>query len=104
MNNNFGIYDNSYDIMLSTFSNYSEIKKAVIFGSRAMGNYKKGSDIDVAIFGDDITYNIISDINSKLNDQLPVPYFFDVVDFNSISNDDLKKHVVEEGVVVFERG
>ncbi len=44
MNNKFGIYDKSYDLIVEAIAKVREIDKAVIFGSRAMGNYKKGSD------------------------------------------------------------
>lgn len=45
--------------ILEEIRKYSEINKAIIFGSRAIGNYKKGSDIDLAITGDKITKDIL---------------------------------------------
>lgn len=37
---------------------FNEIEEAVVFGSRAMGNYKKGSDIDIVIIGELVTSKI----------------------------------------------
>ena len=50
-NNKYGITPRSYQELISAISKFPEIKKVKIFGSRVMGNYKKGSDIDIAIYG-----------------------------------------------------
>ena len=101
MNNNFGIYDDSFSEILKELQKYNELKKAVIFGSRAMGNYKKGSDIDIAIFGDKITFRILSDLNYSLNEEIPVPYFIDVVHFEKLKNEELKNHILKEGKIIY---
>ena len=103
MNNNFGIYDNSFTLILDSLKKFTEIEKAIIFGSRAMGNYKKGSDIDIAITGKNINDKIVTRLSSILNQELPIPYFIDVVDYNSITNNDLKKHIDKEGKIVYQK-
>ena len=103
MGNSFGIYDKSYNLILESIASFSVIEKAVIFGSRAMGNYKHGSDIDIAILGSKIDFNTISRLHGKLNEVLPIPYFVDVVNFNTIDVDELKVHIIKEGKVIFER-
>ena len=104
MNNNFGIYDNSYRLMLEAFHDFPKIEKVMLFGSRAMGNYKNGSDIDLAVFGDKVDFETTSRLQGKLNEQLPVPYFVDVVNFNTIDNEPLKQHILSEGKVIYEKG
>ena len=47
-----GLLDRDIKYIRKALEKYDEIEKAVIFGSRAMGNYKKGSDVDIAIDGD----------------------------------------------------
>ena len=103
MNNNFGIYEKSYSLILESFKQFPEIEQAYIFGSRAMGNYKKGSDIDLAIIGTEIDFETTSRLHGKLNEELPIPYFIDVVNFNTINVEELKQHILNEGVVVFEK-
>lgn len=44
----FGLRENDMDIILKTIDSFNEIERAVIFGSRAMGNYRRGSDVDIA--------------------------------------------------------
>ncbi len=100
MNNNFGIYDRSYFLILETLKNISEIEKAYIFGSRAMGNYKKGSDIDIAIMGEKLNFNITSSLYGLLNEKLPIPYVIDLVNFNIIETKELKEHILNEGKII----
>ncbi len=102
-NNNFGIYDKSYNLIIQELKKVPQIEKAVIFGSRAIGNYKKGSDIDIAIYGQGITFDILSKINYKLNEVIPTPYFIDVVHFENTKNQELKKHISEFGKIIYEK-
>jgi len=103
MNNSFGIYNKSFTRILESLKDFPEIEKAIIFGSRAMGNYKKGSDIDLAIVGDTITDQTKTRLSSILNQELPIPYFIDVLDYKSIANKDLVKHIDTEGKVIYSR-
>ena len=103
MNNIFGIYAKSYDLLIAAIQDFPEIEKAVIFGSRALGNYKKGSDVDLAIFGEAINHRTTVRLSAKLNEELPIPYFFDVVNFNTIDNVNLKEHILEKGKIIFEK-
>ena len=103
MNNKFGLYENSYRLILETISNTHKVERALIFGSRAMGNYKKGSDIDIAIFGKGLDFETTSRLHGKLNERLPIPYFIDVVNFETLTNKELKEHILKEGKLLFER-
>lgn len=103
MNNNFGISEKSYILLIEAIIGFPEIEKAVIFGSRAMGNYKPGSDIDLAIFGKNITFETISRLHGKLNEQLPIPYFVDVVNYTVIELESLKQHILDEGKEIFSK-
>jgi predicted nucleotidyltransferase len=101
--NNFGLLKRDLDFIFQAVLKFPEIEKAIIFGSRAMGNYKKGSDIDLAIVGEKITYQIKTRLSSIINQELPIPYFIDVVDYKSITNKDLVKHIDTEGKVIYKR-
>ena len=104
MSNNFGIYDNSFSLLLQSFKYFPKIEKAYIFGSRAMGNYKKGSDIDIAIMGKYINFETTARLHGKLNEELPIPYFVDVVNYNTIDAEELKQHILSEGKIIYEKG
>ena len=98
----FGL--NSLDIerVSKTFSNFAEIEKAVIFGSRAVGNYKPYSDIDIALFGAAIDLTVQNKIENQLDDLL-LPYKFDVCVFEKIDNEDLIDHIDRVGIEIFSR-
>lgn len=104
MNNSFGIYDNSWELILETLKKFDAVEKALIFGSRAMGNDKKSSDIDLALVGEKITPAMVVRLTTALNQELPIPYFVDVLDYKTISNEALKQHIDREGKLVYARG
>ncbi|MEW5845474.1 MAG: nucleotidyltransferase domain-containing protein [Bacteroidota bacterium] len=50
----FGISEKSYLLIIDVLKSYPEVEAAIIFGSRAKGNYKNGSDIDLALIGESL--------------------------------------------------
>lgn len=101
--NRFGIYDKSYRLMTEVFESFSEIERVILYGSRAMGNYKKGSDIDLAIVDEAVNLHTVNKLSDKLNEEIPVPYYFDVLDYNTLANAQLKKHIDKEGKLLYSR-
>lgn len=99
MNNNFGLPERTINELLEYFRSKPEIEKVVIYGSRAKGTYKTGSDIDFAIWADKDT---LSKITAEL-DELPTPYMFDVVNYNTLSHENLKKSIDDDGVVFYKK-
>jgi predicted nucleotidyltransferase len=93
----FAILPKSYELILKALSEFNEIEKAAIYGSRAMGNYKPGSDIDLVIYGNKITPETILKLKTKLEQELPIPYYFDLTYYETVSNPELKKHIDEFG-------
>jgi predicted nucleotidyltransferase len=81
----FGLLDRDLKYIRKALRNFEEINSAIIFGSRAMGNYKKGSDVDIAITGDKITSRTISNLDELLNEEYPLPYFFDILQYEEIN-------------------
>ncbi|MEO8086411.1 MAG: nucleotidyltransferase domain-containing protein [Bacteroidota bacterium] len=101
--NQFGLPDSAMTVIIDGISSRHEIEKAIIFGSRVIGNYKKGSDIDIALFGTMVTFGITTDLSADLNERTTQPYFFDLINFNSIDNVAMKKHIEEFGKIIFDR-
>ena len=97
----FGIVPKSYELILKTLSGFEEIEKAAIYGSRAMGNFKPGSDIDLVIYGINITPETVLKLKTKLEQELPIPYYFDLTHYETVSNLELKKHIDEFGKVFY---
>ena len=72
-----------------------------MFGSRAKGNYKIGSDVDLAIKGGRLTYEITARLADCLNEDKPLPYFFDVVHYDAIAEPKLKEHIDRVGIDIY---
>ena len=98
----FGLKKETFSLIINEISNYKEIKEAVIFGSRAKGNYKTGSDIDIAIKGSEITQDIVDKLSTRLNQELPIPYFIDILHYENITSDDLIDHIDRVGFVFYD--
>lgn len=92
----FGLCDEEIALIHKVFVAFPDIAEVVIFGSRAMDNYKKGSDVDLALKGtlDDRT---VVRVSAQLNEELPLPYLFDVIDYHTITNADLRDHIDRYG-------
>ncbi|NLZ54891.1 MAG: nucleotidyltransferase domain-containing protein [Thermoanaerobacteraceae bacterium] len=99
---NFGLKKSDIDYIIGVIKKFPEIEKAVIFGSRAKGNYKVGSDVDIAIYGENITFDTISALHFMLEEQGPLPYFFDIIDYTHLKHEELKEHIDRVGKVIFE--
>lgn len=100
MENNFGLPKRTIDELTAYFSAHEEIRKVVIFGSRAKGNFHNGSDIDFAVWKDDSlpASRIWGDL-----DNLPTPYKFDVVDYESLTHEGMKNSIDRDGIIFYQR-
>jgi len=66
-----------------------------------MGNYKKVSDIDISIDGENISFDTISHLHRELEEKISTPLFFDVISFKSLENIPLKNHISQFGKVIY---
>jgi predicted nucleotidyltransferase len=86
----------------SVFSNYPQIEEALLYGSRAMGNYKPASDIDISLIGDEIDLSLINQIEFDLDD-LMLPYKFDLSIYHKIKNPEFLDHINRVGKNIYKR-
>lgn len=78
------------------------VEKAVLYGSRAKGNFKPGSDIDLALYGGGLSLQYLHRIEDALDDLL-LPYQIDLAVFARIANAELREHIQRVGIVFYER-
>lgn len=83
----------------SVFQRYPEVGKVLVFGSRAKGNYKKNSDVDLAVTG--IQNNLELEAMAMELEELPLPYKFDVTSLSDIKNQALIDHIYRVGVSIY---
>jgi uncharacterized protein len=84
----------------SVFRLYPGIRQAILFGSRAMGSHRYGSDIDIAIDSDEITFNDLLHLK-RLIDDLNLPFKVDLLHIQRLENVDLIDHIHRVGKVLY---
>lgn len=92
-----GLLQTELKEILSVFGSHNRISKVILFGSRAKGTHSNGSDIDLAIKGNNLTINDILDISIELDD-LSLPYKFDLIIYDRITEPALKEHIDSVGI------
>jgi uncharacterized protein len=98
----YGLRDSDLSHIIDAITQCDEISEVVLFGSRAKGNYQPGSDIDLAIKGDRITHATVNRLSECLNEEKPLPYFFDVVHYETLNNIPLREHIDRVGIMIFD--
>jgi predicted nucleotidyltransferase len=83
------------------FRRYSFVEEVIHFGSRALGNYKSSSDVDLCLEGKSLTAKEVTELFGLLNDELSTPYKFDLVLQSSDLSPELKEHILKCGVVFY---
>jgi predicted nucleotidyltransferase len=83
----------------SVFSSHSAIEKAVLYGSRAKGTCKNGSDIDIALFGT-LSFQELLRIETELDDLL-LPWMIDISLYDQIDNQSLREHIERVGKIFY---
>jgi len=97
----YGLSDRTLDTLKVIFGKYSGIKQVVLYGSRAKGKYRKGSDIDLSLKTEDaFTHTDLLHISGDFDDS-DIPYFVDVLIYDKLSNPDLKAHIDRVGQVLY---
>jgi uncharacterized protein len=99
---NYGLNDIAIGQIRQVFARYPELEKVLLYGSRAKGNFKPGSDIDLTCIGERLTQSILNKIENEIDDLL-LPYTFDISILKHVSNPDFIDHVNRVGIVFYER-
>ena len=99
----FGLKESTIRKICVVFARYPQVEKALLYGSRAKGDYKNGSDVDLTLFGgDDLTQNVLHKIVNELDDLL-LPYKIDLSIFHDIGDPDVVEHIRRVGVTFYEK-
>ena len=97
----YGLEENTISKIKTVFSKFSQIKKVILYGSRAKGNFHNGSDIDITLQGENITLsNTVYPLLDSLDD-LYLPYIFDISILAHIKDQNLIDHINRVGIVFY---
>ncbi len=98
-----GLTAQQYDLIVRAVFKDPAVDSAYIFGSRAIGTFKEGSDIDIAIAGKKITLDTVARILETF-EYSTLPYKVDIVVKNQIESVALLEHIKEHGVEIKRKG
>jgi uncharacterized protein len=98
----YGLKTNELKQMQLVFKQYPSINRVILYGSRAKGNYRPGSDIDLTVQGEDLDLSTLQKVEDDLDDLL-LPYKLDLSLMKHIKNTELLDHIQRIGVVFYEK-
>lgn len=93
----YGLSDAALSAIIDLAKKYN-IKRLLIFGSRARGDYKERSDIDLAVSGGDVVGFAVD-----VDDEVPTLLMFDVVNLDGVVQEELLESIAKEGKVIYEK-
>ena len=96
----FGLKEATIQKMCGVFAAHPQVDEAVLYGSRARGNFRNGSDIDLTLLGPDLDMTVLYRLLQEIDD-LMMPYTVDLSIFDHIRDPDLVEHIQRVGVAFY---
>jgi predicted nucleotidyltransferase len=96
----FGLPPTVLAMLREVFANCPPVTEVRLYGSRAKGNFRPASDIDLSIMDTAVTDAQLMKIENDI-DELPLPYSVDLSLFHQIDNPDLAAHILRIGKVFY---
>ena len=93
----YGLDETTIKAIQTVLSHYAQVEGAILYGSRAKGNFRAGSDIDLTLLGTQLTLSMLFQIENELDDLL-LPYKIDLSIHHKIENPDLLAHIKRVGI------
>lgn len=100
MASGFGLSEGQLNGIRSICMQHPAVSRILVFGSRSMGSYREGSDLDVCLMDSDMPFSDLLRLQVQIDD-LDLPIHCDVIRFSSIRNDELREHIQRVGVELF---
>ena len=98
----FGLPDTTLAVIRQILADFPAVEKAILYGSRAKGNYQHGSDIDLTLIGDHLDFRTLGEIASRLEEST-IPYMVDLSLWHRLNHAGLQEHIERVGVVFYQR-
>jgi predicted nucleotidyltransferase len=94
----YGLSSENVQKLKAVFNRYPEVTEVILYGSRAKGNFKNGSDIDFTVAGEEMNLQILHKVEDDL-EELLLPYKIDLSLLSHIDNANLLEHIKRVGIV-----
>ena len=99
---NDGLKDKYRQTLIDILAANPRVERVVLFGSRATGAFRPASDIDLALYGDELTLSDLARLRTRI-EETSIPQQVDLVLVKEIDNPKLLAHINEDGVEWFWR-
>jgi len=99
----FGLSSIQLEEIRRIIGSVDAVDRAVVFGSRAMGSQKPGSDVDICLYGDRVDADTATELSRRLNNETTTAFMIDVIAYSGIETSSLRHHIDQEGTVMFDR-
>jgi predicted nucleotidyltransferase len=100
--NGHGLSQRTVERIKDVLAHFPEVGRAVLFGSRAKGTARLGSDIDLALYGEGLNWRVLGRIEDELDDML-LPYTFSLLHHNARTDSELAAHITRVGLPFYQR-
>ena len=98
----YGLKEIELQKLHELFSANSRIEQVILYGSRARGNYKPFSDVDITLIGEQLSRTDINRLHASLAEST-FPYQFDISLFSSLKSEELIDHIRRRGIVIYRK-
>lgn len=98
----YGLTESEFESIINILKQFPGLVKATLFGSRAKGNQRPGSDIDIAVYGPNLHFDDFLNLKIKL-DELDLLQKVDLIQFESIENNEFIDHINRIGIVIYQK-
>ena len=99
----YGLSKKQLDEIIRIIADFTDVEEAVLFGSRAIDTFKEASDVDIAIKGKKVSVSLAAKLKYQFEEETYLPFFCDFVAWSTITNEELKKHIRDKGVVIYRK-
>lgn len=99
----FGLPLHAVEKLCAVFHACPQVERVILYGSRAKGNYRVGSDIDLTVEGKGLSLAQLLAMESQI-DELLLPWMVDLSLKDRIDNPALLDHIARVGLPFYERG
>lgn len=96
----YGLSGDIIERLQQIFTSYPQIEEVVLYGSRATGTFRKGSDIDLTLRGENVNFTVLTKIMAEV-ESCSIPYKVDLSVYQTIENAKLREHIAQYGKLFY---
>lgn len=87
--------------IITFIAQHAEVETALIFGSRAQGNYKPSSDIDIALKGAQLSHGLAAQMKYTFEEASVLPFFVDFVCYDLLTDPGVQASIDKHGQIIY---